>query len=67
MFKSPFRIIDEEHMHKFLAHEAEVLKFAQLKDTDKLLHLETAITRLSVQTIMYSQSLSKQNYNKIFE
>ena len=54
-------------MHKILAQEAEVLKIAQLKDTDKLLHLEAAITRLSVQATMYSQSLSEQKYNKILE
>lgn len=54
-------------MHKVLAQEAEVLKIAKLKDTDKLSSLETAITRLSVQATTFSQSLSKQKYNKIFE
>ena len=54
-------------MHKILAQEAEVLKIAKLKDTDKLSSLEAAITRLSVQATMYSQSLSEQKYNKILE
>ena len=54
-------------MHKVLAQEAEVLKIAKLKDIDKLLYLEAAITRLSIQAIMYSQSLSKQKYNTILE
>jgi hypothetical protein len=58
---------DGEQMHKILAQEAEVLKIAQLKDTDKLLHLEAAITRLSVQATVYSRSLSEQKYNKILE
>lgn len=54
-------------MDKILAQEAEVLKIAKLKETDKLLDLEAAVTRLSVQASMYSQSLSEQMYNKILE
>lgn len=54
-------------MHQVLAQEAEVLKIAKLKDTDKLLYLEAEITRLSVQATTYSQSLSEQKYNKMLE
>lgn len=54
-------------MHKVLAQEAEVLKIAKLKDTDKLLYLETAITRLSIPATMHSQSISEQKYKKILE
>lgn len=54
-------------MHKVLVQEAEVLKIAKLKDTDKLLYLEAAIMRLSIPAIMHSQSLSEQKYNKILE
>ena len=63
--ESPFRTVDEEQMHKVSAQEAEVLKLAKLIDTDRLVSLETAVTRLSVQASMYSQSLSEQKYNKI--
>ncbi|KAF2808297.1 uncharacterized protein BDZ99DRAFT_51369 [Mytilinidion resinicola] len=54
-------------MRKVIAQEAEVLKIAKLTDTDKLVYLEAAVTRLSVQATMYSQSLSEQKYNKILE
>ena len=54
-------------MHQVLAQEAEVLKIAKLTDTDKLLNLETSVTRLSVQANMYSQSLSEQNYGRFLE
>ena len=54
-------------MDQILAQEAEVLKIAKLTDTDKLLNLETAVTRLSVQADMYSQSLSEQKYSKFLE
>ncbi|MCJ1463344.1 hypothetical protein MMC07_001951 [Pseudocyphellaria aurata] len=66
LLKSPFRTVDEQ-MHKVLAQEAEVLKIAKLTDTDKLTYLEAAVTRLSVQATMYSQSLSEHRYNKILE
>jgi ankyrin repeat domain-containing protein 50 len=58
---------DEEQMYKVLAQEADVLKIAKLTDTNKLLYLEAAVTRLSVQATMYSQSLSEEKYNKILE
>jgi hypothetical protein len=48
LLKIPFRTVDEEKMHKVLAQEADVLKIAKLTDTDKLLKLEAAVTRLSV-------------------
>lgn len=54
-------------MQQVKAQEAEVLKIAQLTDTDKLLKLEAAVTRLSVQANMYSQSLSEQKYSKFLE
>ena len=65
MLKSPFRAVDGEHMHKILAQENEVLKIAKLTDTDKLQFLEAAVTRLSVQATLYSQSLSEEKYDKI--
>lgn len=65
--KGPFRTVDEKQMPQVLAQEAEVLKIAKLTDTDKLLNLEAAVTRLSVQANMYSQSLSEQKYNKFLE
>ena len=54
-------------MHQILAQEAEVLKIATLTDSDRLLNLDAAVTRLSVQANMYSQSLSEQKYNKCLE
>ena len=54
-------------MDQVLALEAEVLKIAKLTDTDKLLNLEAAVTRLSVQANMYSQSLSEQKYGQFLE
>ena len=54
-------------MHQVLAQEAEVLKIAKLTETDKLLNLEAAVTRLSVQANMFSQSLSEQKYLQVLE
>ncbi|KAL8790515.1 MAG: hypothetical protein Q9195_006346 [Heterodermia aff. obscurata] len=65
--KSPFRTVDDKQMHQILAEEAEVLKIAKLTDTDKLVNLEAAVTRLSVEANMYSQSLSEQKYGKVWE
>lgn len=54
-------------MHKILTQKAEVFKIVKLKDTDKLLFVKAAITRLSIQANMYSQSLSEQKYNNILK
>ena len=67
MLKSPFRTVNEKQIHEVLAQEAEVLKIAKLTDSDKLLNLETAVTRLSAQANIYSQSLSEQKYDKFLE
>ncbi|KAL8822882.1 MAG: hypothetical protein Q9191_006391 [Dirinaria sp. TL-2023a] len=47
LIKTPFRTVDEKQLHQVLAQEAEVLKIAKLIDTDKILNLEAAVTRLS--------------------
>ena len=54
-------------MQQVLAQETEVLKIAKLTETDKLLNLEAAVTRLSVQSNMYSQSLSEQKHRQVLE
>ena len=67
LLKSPFRSVDEKHMHEVLAQEAEVLKVAKLTESDKILNLEAAVARLSVQANMYSQSLSEQKHRQLLE
>ncbi|KAL6713705.1 hypothetical protein ACLMJK_009170 [Lecanora helva] len=63
LIKSPFRTFDETQMQQILARKTEVLQIAKLIDSEKLLNLDAAVTRLSTQADIYSQSFSEQEYN----